>query len=1082
MKIFRRHLLILMGLALAILFACRLSEPAEENTFTFPGLADSLKQYDSALILLKTPEGIVDTLFKGKVTSQTTLKGLKANGYNGGDALVTIEGYKGGKKVYQVEKAFDGTIDSVKSISPIILPSAVIHIDTVNVKIAAGDSIAFPRVLVSPSNLKNQVLSWSSSDNSILVITVTHWRALKAGKALVVARLSTDTSKWDSLTVEVVDRNQVEGLLDSIRLRPDTLSVAIHGPLKQFKVDIYPDTAPSSVRFGSVDTSIATITLDGWVRGLKAALTRVFAVSKADPSVSDTAWVEVKPTAAITRVHFTLDSLELLEGGAAESLGVEVFPLDLANPIVTLSLVDSGLAQLEGPRVKGIKAGTTSLIAVSAEDATKSDTLRLIILSGVPERPIVSGPSLPVNTTMPTWTWHGGGGGDGRFRYRLDSEDMTGSIETTDTTFTPLINLSEDLHTLVVQERNDSGRWSPSGRFSLRIDTTAPLAPKVSVHPTGITNSPRPTWTWEGGIGDAYRYYRYKLDDNDFKNGVKDTTATSFTPLTSLSDSTHVLYVEERDTAGNWSSAGSASVTIDTQRPNPPSVNVSPASPTNDDTPTWTWTTGGGGAGYRYKLNDSSFVSGAIETGAASFTPSSGLGEGTFVLYLQEKDAAGNWSSTTSKQIRVDLTPPAPPKIDSTPYSPINSLKPKWTWRSGGTGAKVFRCRIDTISLVGAIEITDSNFSPTQDLSEGPHTLYVQEKDSAGNWSATSSRKLTTMLAGYVGDAQFATVPAYATALTFNQVGRPIALYFRSSIGLRQYNGLPGWQAPAGLTDMFGFIGQNPLGQDSLGNPWLTYADENGYLRILRFSSSTWDTIPGLVDSMTNPNGAAICFAPNGSPLIALTSANYFSQPKVYRYNGGASWSEVGTASLPARASGLMEIHAGPDGNPYIAFEDIQNKSNIDVMHFESGKWKDIGTLGTFSAPAGAPFSFAVTSENVPYLIFADESKGYAASLVMYQNSNWLPVSFPVGFEPDAYNVKLAADGKRLWMVFADSKNDNTLTVFERTNGEWRKLHSSGFPSKVSSLSISILDGVPYVGFRETSPAAVSVIKTSFDP
>jgi hypothetical protein len=86
--------------------------------------------------------------------------------------------------------------------------------------------------------------------------------------------------------------------------------------------------------------------------------------------------------------------------------------------------------------------------------------------------------------------------------------------------------------------------------------------------------------------------------------------------------------------------------------------------PTNDTTPSWTWSSGGGGNGtYRYKLDNSDLSSGATQTFNTTYTPDTVLSEGPHTLYVQERDGAGNWSSSGSFTIVIDTTEPSTPVI-----------------------------------------------------------------------------------------------------------------------------------------------------------------------------------------------------------------------------------------------------------------------------------------------------------------------------------------------------------------------------------------------------------------------------------
>jgi hypothetical protein len=118
--------------------------------------------------------------------------------------------------------------------------------------------------------------------------------------------------------------------------------------------------------------------------------------------------------------------------------------------------------------------------------------------------------------------------------------------------------------------------------------------------------------------------------------------------------------VEFKDLAGN-SGMIFDTITLDTIAPSVPTL--SGTTPTNDTMPTWSWTSGGsGGSGtYRYKIGSGNWS----QTIASSYTPASAFSGGAQTLYVQERDAAGNWSSSGSQAIVIiDSVTPA-----SIPYS-----------------------------------------------------------------------------------------------------------------------------------------------------------------------------------------------------------------------------------------------------------------------------------------------------------------------------------------------------------------------------------------------------------------------------
>jgi len=343
-----------------------------------------------------------------------------------------------------------------------------------------------------------------------------------------------------------------------------------------------------------------------------------------------------------------------------------------------------------------------------------------------PNPPTVSGTASPTNLTTPQWTWDsGGGGGNGTFRIQLDST-TGGWTETSALSWTPS-PLLEGSHRLYVQERDEAGNWSPSSFFDIFIDLTAPNPPAVTG--PAETNDTTPEWTWtSNGGGDGH--YRYQLDSDT--GAWTDTTLEQMEAPAPLAEGSHRLYVQERDEAGNWSVGSFFDVFIDLTGPASP-VLGGPAT-TNDSTPEWTWTPGGGGNGtYRYQLDSTTGT--WTETTSPAYSPATPLSEGTYRLYVEERDAVGNWSADSFFDIFVDMTPPVPPAV--TGPAVTNNTRPEWTWNPSGGGNGVYRWMLD--GLGSWAETSLLSLTAATDLTEGSHTLAVQERDAAGNWSLSGT-------------------------------------------------------------------------------------------------------------------------------------------------------------------------------------------------------------------------------------------------------------------------------------------------------------------------------------------------------
>jgi hypothetical protein len=132
--------------------------------------------------------------------------------------------------------------------------------------------------------------------------------------------------------------------------------------------------------------------------------------------------------------------------------------------------------------------------------------------------------------------------------------------------------------------------------------------------------------------------------------------------------------------------------------------------------------------------------SGTTTTTSLSFTPDSALADGSHTLYVQERDAAGQWSVAGSLALVVDTVPPNAPAVTSGSAT-ATIRRPEWTWVSGGNaGNGTYRYKLDDSDLTaGATTTTSLSYTPASDLQYGNHTLYVQERDAAGNWSSSGS-------------------------------------------------------------------------------------------------------------------------------------------------------------------------------------------------------------------------------------------------------------------------------------------------------------------------------------------------------
>ena len=667
-------------------------------------------------------------------------------------------------------------------------------------------------------------------------------------------------------------------------------------------------------------------------------------------------------------------------------------------------------------------------IQFKVTDSEIADSLESVITVGntlpLPGKPVIKGKT-PTNNKTPTWTWSTGGGGTGTFRYRLNDDDLSGAKSSKDTSYIPPTGLSEGIHTLFVQEVNEDGIWSLSGRYSIVVDVTVPATPTVSVA-SSLTNNPKPTWTWESGGGGGSGSFRFKMDNNNLSTGSTATTLNSFMPTNNLQEGSRVLYVQEQDSAGNWSSLGSATIKIDLTPPNPPKVSALQASPTNQPKPTWNWAGSNGGSGiYRFKLNDSELALGANSGAMTNYKPDSILKDGKYTLYVQEKDSAGNWSASGTFSLIVDVTPPTKPILEPIPPSPLNSLQPTWTWKSGGKGAGIFRFKLNDSALIGADSGNQVSFKPASALKEGQNTFFIQERDSAGNWSAISSLSLVLAVREEVGVAGFTPGTARELSLAF---------------------------AKDGVTPYLAF-------QDGINENKAT---------VMRFNGSSWETVGKAGFTSGGAFALSLAISKSGIPYVAFVDLTMGEKITVMWFNGG-TWTIVGTGGFSEGRSYGPSLAFNNVNVPYVIYRDLANGRKATSMRFNGGFWEKVGDVGF--TPGGASFiSLAFNSIGVPHVAFCNDSAGDRPTVMRFVGTAWENVGSGPVSNVSASSTTLVFNTLDVpYVSFYDGAGQGKITVKNFTGTQWENVGTSGFSSGSAftpSLAISD-DGVPFVAFAD---------------
>ncbi|MCP4677904.1 MAG: hypothetical protein GY854_20785, partial [Deltaproteobacteria bacterium] len=626
-----------------------------------------------------------------------------------------------------------------------------------------------------------------------------------------------------------------------------------------------------------------------------------------------------------------------------------------------------------------------------------------------PNAPVVTGATV-TNDDTPTWTWTSGGGGNGTFHYKLDDADLaSGATETSDLSFTHGTPFGDgETHTLYVQEQNDLGNWSASGSAAITIDKTAPGAPTVTG--TTPTNDTTPTWTWTAG-GGGNGTFRYKIDDADLTSGATEITVATYTLTAALTHGqSATLYVQERDDVGNWSGNGSFAITVDSQGPSAPTVTAS--SPTNDTTPTWMWATsdGEGNGTFRYELDDSDLTAGATETIDLAYTHTTPFSNTeTHTLYVQERDAVGNWSTSGLKAVLIDTVAPAPPVITShATGDATDSLTPTigGTAETGST-VELFRNGV-TISKTDLAEAGQWSIVSIA-LSRGLHTFTATATDAAGNTSGPSTAviirvgfdiyiadrgndrvvHITYMTGG--GWSVYGTTGSstgqfdYPQDISVDSTGR-IYVADRARHQIIRFDDMAG----TGWTT-FGSFG---TGTNQLYFPEGVYGGPDGKIYIADGNNSRIVSI----DDMSGTNWKA--FGASGSGDNQFNFPNHMvivdgmihipdrNNDRLVRIDDmdGTNWTTLGaTGSGDNQFNGLSSVTTDKNGGLYIV--DAANSRIVQIDDITGANWTTFGANGSGTNQFSNPKGLAIDGDGRIYV--ADSGNNRIVRVDDMSGTNW---------------------------------------------------------------------------------------------
>lgn len=283
-----------------------------------------------------------------KVDSNGLVTAVKA-----GTAIISVTTADGGKKA-------DCTVTVVNEEDAVSVTGVSLSEDELTMQVGQKKKIT---AVIEPLDATNQNITWSSSDENIVIVSKSgELEAKSAGEAVITVKTE-DGEKEAECKVIVEETIVVTG----VSLSESTISVVIEKKIN-LTAKVEPDNALNkAVVWSSSDEGVAAVDSNGVVTGIKLGtatitVTTVDGGKTADCEVTVINESDVKP---VTGVTIDKTSVTISIGGT-ETLTAAVEPSDATNKKIIWESSDTEIAVVsEIGVVTGIKAGTAKITATA---------------------------------------------------------------------------------------------------------------------------------------------------------------------------------------------------------------------------------------------------------------------------------------------------------------------------------------------------------------------------------------------------------------------------------------------------------------------------------------------------------------------------------------------------------------------------------------------------------------------------------------------------------------------------------------------------------------------------------------------
>ena len=232
---------------------------------------------------------------------------------------------------------------------PEFIAVSSVKLNQTSVDLYKGESVNLT-VTILPENATNQTISWYSADTNIAVVVKGKVTAIAVGSTTITAKVG-NISTSCRVTVKPTEAA-------SIKLDQTSVSIHVDESVTLTATILPENTTDKTIKWSSVDQSIATVDQNGKITGIAVGSTTITAQTG---NIKATCSVTVKPT-EVSSIKLDQTSVAIVIGESV-NLTATILPENATNKTISWSSSDQSVATVTNGRVTAIALGNAVVTA-----------------------------------------------------------------------------------------------------------------------------------------------------------------------------------------------------------------------------------------------------------------------------------------------------------------------------------------------------------------------------------------------------------------------------------------------------------------------------------------------------------------------------------------------------------------------------------------------------------------------------------------------------------------------------------------------------------------------------------------------